>query len=481
MSERERERQSERGTVDELERAYRERTPASASLHERAQSSLPGGDTRSVTYTRPYPTYVDRAEGCRLITADGEELVDFLNNYTQAIHGHAPEGVEAAVVERFRRGNGLGAPTADVLELAELLVDRFPSLERVRFCNSGTEATMNAIRAGLARADGERVLKAFGGYHGTHDAVEVGVSGRGRENAGIPSGREEQVATVAYNDVEALKAAFERDGDDLACLILEPIMGAGGMIPATDEYLRAARDLTESHGALLIFDEVMSSRLAVGGAQEKRGVTPDLTAMGKYIGGGLPVGAFGGRADVMEVFHPEDGAVNHSGTFNGNPATMAGGVATLERLDAAAIDRINRYGEEIRDRVRRVGDESDVDVRVTGEGSLFNVHFTEGPVTDFESSGGGLEGENDDLAQAFYLSMRTSGAFLAPRGMGNVSTAMSETEVDGFVDAFEAALADVEALADRRRPVGGSERRLRRALEAEKLPNVVGRGDLAPG
>jgi glutamate-1-semialdehyde 2,1-aminomutase len=298
----------------------------------------------------------------------------------------------------------------------------------------------------MAHTGREYILKVYGGYHGTHDAAEVGVTDDGRENRGIPSGAEDRVGTVRFNDTEALKETFERHGDDLACFVLEPVMGAGGMIPATDEYLRAARDLTDQHDALLIFDEVMTSRLSVGGAQKRRGVTPDLTTMGKYIGGGLPVGAFGGRADVMSVFHPEDGEVNHSGTFNGNPATMVGGVATLEALDAAAIDRINGYGEEIRERTQRIGDDADVPVSVTGEGSLFHVHFAEGPVTDYESGGQG-DGTGD-LSHAFYLAMLEEGIFMAPRGMANTSTAMSETEVDAFVEAFETALSTVEPLAE---------------------------------
>jgi glutamate-1-semialdehyde 2,1-aminomutase len=447
MAERERTRTVDRTrTLEDLERGYRERTKESLALHERAKASLPGGDTRSVTYTRPYPTYIERAKGTRLTTVDGEELVDFLNNYTQAIHGHALDEINEAISAAVRRGNGVGSPTEDVLELSERLVDRFPSIDRIRLANSGTEGTMNAVRAALAHTGKEGVLKVLGGYHGTHDAAEVGVSGEGRENAGIPIETEKQVRTVAYNDPEALKAAFERHGDELACFILEPVMGAGGVVPATDEYLRAARDLTESHDALLIFDEVITSRLSVGGVQERRGVLPDLTALGKYIGGVLPIGAFGGREDVMDVFHPEDGTVHHSGTFNGNPATMAGGVVTLDRLDGAAIDRINRMGEEIRDRTAALGEDSDLPVQVTGEGSLFNVHFTDGPVTDFASSGAGPEGD-EDLARAFYLSMREAGVFMAPRGMGNVSTAMTDEEVDGFVDAFEHSLATVEALS----------------------------------
>ncbi|MFC6989017.1 aspartate aminotransferase family protein [Haloplanus sp. GCM10025708] len=311
-------------SLAELERRYRDRNDESERLFEQARTVLPGGDTRSVTYTQPYPTFIDEASGCRMTTVDGDEVIDFLNNYTQAIHGHAPEDVVEVMTDRIRKGNGLGSPTKDVIDLAERLVDRFPSIEQVRFGNSGTEATMNAIRAAIAYTERDRVLKVAGGYHGTHDTVEIGISGEGREHKGVPSTVESRVDTVAYNDPEALKSTFEAHGDEYACFILEPILGASGMIPATDEYLEAARDLTEAHDSLLIFDEVMSSRLSTGGAQQKRGVIPDLTTLGKYIGGGLPIGAFGGRTDVMNVFHPDEGDVGHSGTFNGNPATMAG-------------------------------------------------------------------------------------------------------------------------------------------------------------
>lgn len=436
--------------LDDLARRYRDRNSVSRRLYDEAADVLPGGDTRSVTYTRPYPTFIDDASGCRMTTVDGHEVIDFLNNYTQAIHGHAPPAVVEAVTERIGKGNGLGSPTKDVIELADRLVDRFPSLDTVRFANSGTEATLNAIRAAIAYTERDHVLKVKGGYHGTHDTVEVGISGDGREHAGIPSTVEERVTTVPYNDTEALKSVFERRDGELACFILEPIMGAAGMIPATDEYLETARDLADATDTLLVFDEVMSSRLSTGGAQQKRGVSPDLTALGKYIGGSLPVGAFGGRSDVMDVFHPDTGEISHSGTFNGNPATMAGGVATLEALDADAIETINHHGEQIRTAVQAAADATDVPVTVTGEGSLFHIHFTDGPVTDFESAGAGLEGGEEDgpsHGHAFYLAMRDQGIFMAPRGMGNVSTPMTDAEVDEFLEAAETALATVDDVA----------------------------------
>lgn len=417
-----------------LHSEYEQQTRRSAALHERATEVLPGGDTRSVTYHQPYPSFVEEASGCTLRTVDGEELVDFLNNYTQTVTGHASDPVVDAVAERLRRGNGLAAPTEEAVELGEQLCGRIPSVEQVRFCNSGTEATMNAIRGAMAFTGNEGVLKVHGGYHGTHDTVKAG---NGEEHVGIPVDVDRRVHETPLNDPERLKRAFETH-DDLACFILEPIMGTGGMIPATREYLRTARSLTEEHDVLLIFDEVMSLRVAPGGAQERYDVTPDLTAVGKLIGGGLPVGAFGGRKDVMQEFHPEDGSVTHSGTFNGNPATMVGGIETLEILDEDAIDRLNRQGESLRKRLREVAADAGVPACVTGDGSLFQVHFTEEEVVDYGTSTSGSE-EGFKL----FLGMRNQGVFLAPRGMGNLSVPMGDEELDTFVEVFEQSLPDV--------------------------------------
>ncbi len=422
-----------------LEHAYEQMTPQSKALAERAQRVMPGGDTRSVTYHRPYPAFVESASGAELKTVDGETLLDVLNNYTQSVLGHAPESVADSVCERFRAGNGIAAPTEPAVDLAELLVDRVPSIERVRFCNSGTEATMNAIRAAMAWSGEERICKVAGGYHGTHDIVEVGVMSDGRAHEGIPRPSEKRVQTVSYNDVEQLKATFEVLGDDLACLILEPILGVGGMIPATNEYLQTARDLTTDTDVLLIFDEVMSFRLASGGAQQRRGIKPDMTAFGKLIGGGLPVGAVGGQTELMEQFHPETGTIDHSGTFNANPATMAGGVATLSELDAEAIETLNQRGETLRTRLQRVGNESDHPITITGEGSLFQVHFTDRTVQDHNSSAAGGE-----KSQMLFHAMRREGVFMAPRGMGNLSTAMTASDIDQIVDSFEQALNSME-------------------------------------
>jgi glutamate-1-semialdehyde 2,1-aminomutase len=421
--------------VEEYERL----TPRSRELFEEASQYMPGGDTREVTYHAPYPSFVEAASGTTLTTADGEELLDFLNNYTAAVLGHAPEAVVEAVTERFERGSGFAAPTREATELARRIVDRTPSIDHVRFANSGTEATMNAIRAAMAHTGQDVVLKIKGGYHGTHDTVLVGLHDDGPE-PGVPREVAKRVHATPFNDPDALTAAFERHGADLACFVVEPVMGHGGMIPATTEFLETARDLTEDTDTLLVFDEVMTYRLAVGGAQERYGVTPDLTALGKFIGGGLPAGAFGGRADVMDVFDPSSEGVTHSGTFNGNPATMAGGAATLDALDADAISRIDDLGEVARERLAEAAEDAGVPMQVTGIGSFFNVHPTDAPVTDYASSAAG-----DPATERLFVEMRNRGVFLAPRGMGNVSTPMGEAEIDRLVGSFEDALGSVSA------------------------------------
>lgn len=424
-----------KNSVDE----YVAATPRSQQLHTRAVRVMPGGDTRSVTYHEPYPSYIRSASGCRLVTEDNEELLDFLNNYTQSVLGHAPPSVVETVTNRFARGNGVGAPTEDAIELAERLVDRVPSIEQVRFGNSGTEATMNAIRATMAHTGRETVLKIHGGYHGTHDTVEIAVDGKGREHAGIPRDVERRVVTTPFNDVEALKDRFERRGDELACFILEPLMGVAGSIPPEPSFLETARDLTVEYDVPLIFDEVMTMRLAHGGAQERYGITPDLTALGKFIGGGLPVGAFGGREDLMAAFHPEEGVAHHSGTFNANPATMAGGLATLDALDATAIKRMNELGDRLRRETREVALDHDLDITVTGDGSMFQLHRTSDTVIDAESAAAGT-----DAFEELFIAMRNRGVFMAPRGMGNISTPMGDAEIDEFLEVLDDSLAAVE-------------------------------------
>lgn len=416
---------------------YRRKTGRSRELLEECADHLPGGDTRAVTYFEPYPSFVRGGSGCRLETVDGEILIDFLNNYTQSVLGHAPEGVVEASCEAIRSGNGLGAPNERILELAERLTERIPSADLARFTNSGTEATMNAVHAAIGWTGNDRICKVNGGYHGSYDMVQVDVTKPGRAHPGIPGHVDAAVDSVRYNDVDGLQEYFAANGDDLACFILEPILGVGGMIPATNEFLQAARELTEETDTMFVFDEVMTYRLSPGGMQERRGVTPDLTTLGKLVGGGLPFGAIAGREDIMRQFHPVDGTITHSGTFNGNPATMAGGAATLDQFDRRTIERLNANGETLRTELQSIADEAGAPVTVTGEGSLFNLHLTRDEVQCAEDT------VDDPRLQDIFMAMRAQGIHMAPRGMGNLSTPMGEAELDAFAGAFENAIDHV--------------------------------------
>src|SRR5437588_8094028 len=295
------------------EDVYRRTTPGSRALHERAERAMPGGTTRTTTYFDPYPLYLDHGEGCRVWDVDGTERIDMLGNYTAMILGHAHPKIVEAIRQQAARGTGFAAANPVEVKLAALLCERVPSLAAVRFCNSGTEATMFAMRLARAFTGRPKIARMEGGYHGTHDYAEVSthpaLSDAGPPDApiarpdsrGTPKWVLENTVVLPFNNADAAETIIRREGSDLAAVILEPIIGAGGVIPATVEFLERLRSTTQELGILLIFDEVISLRLAPGGAQQMYGVTPDLTTMGKIIGGGLPVAAFGGRAAVMEV------------------------------------------------------------------------------------------------------------------------------------------------------------------------------------
>ncbi len=319
-----------RTALDRLTEEYTARRPRSRALYERACRALPGGDTRTTIYFHPFPPYLERGEGCRMYDVDGHVLLDLLANYTSMIWGYA----HPAIVEAIRRQAGLGssfaAPTEDQVRLAELLRERLPSLAKVRFTNSGTEAAMNAMRAARAFTGRPKIVKIEGGYHGSSDSAEISVrpdpaaAGDAAQPdsvpaAGVPASVARDVLAAPFNDVGAVEAILRAHRGEIAALIVEPVMGAGGVIPPRDGFLASLRRLTEAMDIVLIFDEVISFRLGYHGAQGRFGVRPDLTVLGKIIGGGLPVGAFGGREDIMALYDPRHpGGLAHGGTFNAN-------------------------------------------------------------------------------------------------------------------------------------------------------------------
>jgi len=420
------------------ETAYRARTPRSSQLFEAAKTVLPGGDTRSVLCFPPYPTFVKCGSGCRVWDVDSNQYTDFLNNYTSLIHGHAHPVIAEAVCNQVRRGTAFASPTESQIQLAKMLQSRMRSLERVRFCNSGSEATLMAIRAAKAFTGRNKVLKLEGGYHGHHDAAVVSAVQTSKETSpgeqpGVFRGIADDVVSIPANDLESATKAFERYQDDLAAVIVEPVMGAAGMIPLEPAFLKYAAEASRSTRSVLIFDEVITMRLAYGGAQQIYGLRPDLTTMGKLIGGGLPVGAFGGRAEIMSLFNPAVAKLHHSGTFNGNPATIAAGIAALDLLTESAIARTNQLGECLGSRLRAAIETAGIDVQLTGMGSLIGIHFTRSPIKDHSDV---LRASRDTLS-VLHLLLLNRGIMTAPRGMFCTSTVMSEQEIDAFVGAFE--------------------------------------------
>ena len=434
--------------ADEIAR-YLETTPQSRALWEEACRYLPDGDSRHSIFWRPYPIFTVSAHGAVVTDADGVERLDFINTMTTMILGHGPAPVLEAARQQMDEGLAYNSPNRHQVALARLLCRRIPSMQQVRFTNSGTEATLNAIRAARAFTGRSKIAKVEGGYHGTHDAVLVSLridpaAGGDYDNpqpvassAGLGEGALEQAVIIPFNDTEVARAILERHRSELAAVIVEPIMGSVGMLPAEPGYLAMLRDFTRDSGAALIFDEVISYRVAPGGAQEYYGITPDLTALGKIIGGGFPVGAFGGRADIMALYRPLDGpAINHGGTFNANPVTMAAGVATLNELTPIRYRRLAELAEMLRQGVRQVCADLEQPVTVTGIGSLFGIHFAGGPLANYRD----IAAADKGLAERVFLGMLNEGFLLAPNLVGAMSLALGEIEIDAFLRAFRRVL-----------------------------------------
>ena len=434
---------------NELER-YQQMNVLSRAAWENAKQHLPGGDSRTSIFWAPYPVFVERGEGCRLWDLDGNERIDFANSMTSIILGHANPQVVAAIQEQATKGFVYNAPNEHQVELAQLLCERIPSMDLVRFTNSGTEATMNTLRGARAFTGRTKFAKAEGGYHGTHDAVEVSVRTDPRQAgdperplavpgvAGLPPEVVDQVVILPYNDTAATRRLLEEHRGELAAVMVEPVLGGSGMIPADQEYLAMLRDFTRSDGSVLIFDEVISYRVAPGGSQEYYGITPDMTALGKIIGGGFAVGAFGGRTDIMQQFDPTQGPkVDHSGTFNANPMTMVAGATTLSQLQPEAYTRLAELTERLREGVRQVASELETPLQVTGLGSLFGLHFTSGPVRNYRD----VAASNRELRQRVFWGLMNEGIFCSPNLVLCLSTPMGEQEVDTFIESFQKVLA----------------------------------------
>jgi len=434
--------------VQDILDRFASKTAGSRAHLERAKQWLPGGDTRRASFFAPYPPVFVKGSGCRVYDCDGNEYLDLQNNYTSLIHGHADPRVNKVAHAEVDRGVVLGSASEIQYRHAEHLCGRVPSLDMVRYCNSGTEATMFCLRAARAFTGRHDVVKMDGGYHGQHEAAQVNINPdlesdgppRPWADPWIPPGVISGVKVIPYNDLEAAERVLEENRNRIAALIMEPMFGAGGLLVPRPGYLEGMRELTRRYGVLLVYDEVMVFRLSRGGMQEATGVIPDLTAMGKIIGGGFPVGAFGGRRDVMAMFDPSHPRpVFHSGTFAGNNCTLATGLATLEIYDQPAVERLNRLGDGMRNGFREALARAGIKGQVTGLGSLVNVHWmAEEPHSAGQAARGALAAKG--LAGLCNLELINQGVFSTHRGMYSLSTAMGEPEVAEAVAAFERAL-----------------------------------------
>lgn len=361
------------GVVEE----YRRLTPRSAALFVRGGGVLPGGDTRYSITTRPHPPYFERGEGPYIWDVDGNRRLDLNNNSTALVHGHAHPDIVAAVRSQARSGTAWGGHNPAELEWAEIICGRVPSIERVRFANSGTEANMHMLKVARAFTGRDLVLKLDGAYHGTYDGFELATDGNGDvspSTGGVPANLVDNAVLGAWGDTDGVAALIREHADQLAAVILTPFRSAGGFAHPPEGFLETLRAVTADEGVLLLFDEVISLRLAMGGAQDRYGVVPDMTALGKLIGGGLPVGAFGGRADIMAVTDPlGDMKVALAGTFNANPMTAAAGVAGLRLLTPEVHGWIDHLGGALREGLSAAVAERGLPLRVEGGGSLITL------------------------------------------------------------------------------------------------------------
>ncbi|MEE8555626.1 MAG: aspartate aminotransferase family protein [bacterium] len=433
---------------------YPDEKSKSAHLYERACRVLPGGNSRSSIFQSPYPIYAQSGKGCRITDVDGVERIDFLNNYTTLIHGHAHPEIQAAVVKALERGASFAHPTESEIEMAELLTERVGSFERVRFTNSGTEAVMNAVKAARAYTGKTKIAKCEGCYHGVYDWTEVSLDSTpenwGEEEPaavaycdGTPQSVLDDVVVIPYNDIDAAERILAQHAGELAAVIVDPLPARAGLIPASDSFLTRLRSFTKGHGILLILDEVISFRVGYHGAQTALGVQPDLTTLGKIIGGGLPVGALAGKAGIMEVFDPRQARVPvpHAGTFNANPLTMAGGLAAMRLLSQEACERLNTLGERVRRELRRAFNVAGVPGMITGMGSLFMIHPHDKPIESYRAVRTARAA--DKAFDWIFHYLLNHGIVMSAQGLGALSTVMTESDVDRLPETLLAALREI--------------------------------------
>jgi glutamate-1-semialdehyde 2,1-aminomutase len=425
--------------------------PVSQALYNRAVKVMPGGNTRTTVYMKPHPFYASHGNGCHLTDAEGVERIDFTNNYNSLIHGHAHPTINAAVREQIERGTAFPMATELEIRFAELLCARVASFEQIRFCNSGSEAVMNAIKAARAFTDKPKIAKCEGAYHGAYDFAEVSLDptpeswGNAEPKSvaytkGTPQSVLDEVVVIPFNKPEEAERILRAHADVLACVVIDLMPNRAGLIPATPAFVDMLKRVREDTGILLVFDEVITLRLSYGGGQEVFGISPDLSAIGKIIGGGYPVGAVGGSAAVMSVFDPSQSKplLPHGGTFNANPVTMVAGEAAMLHYGDDEITRLGILGDKARDGITAAFYDAGVPGQVTGLQSLLRIHVHNRPLSDYRSSL--MSPQEKGFLSSILWHMRADGIFVNERGVCSLSTPMRETEIDAFLRCFRRAL-----------------------------------------
>lgn len=410
----------------EAREAYVARHPRSRQRHEEACAVMPGGNTRTVLFHGPFPIVVEKGRGCRITDVDGFEYVDLLGEYTAGLFGHSDPTIRAAIDKALDGGINLGAHNIHEAQLARLVCERFPSVELVRFTNSGTEANLMALATARYATGRSTILVFNGGYHG--GLLYFG-------GGGIPINAPYPFVVADYNDVEGTRRHIRENASTLAAVLVEPMIGSAGCIAATPDFLAMLREETRKAGAILIFDEVMTSRLSPGGLQKATGVLPDMTTLGKYIGGGMSFGAFGGRRDLMAWYDPRrPDMLPHAGTFNNNVLTMSAGVAGLSQVfTPEKAEMLNGRGDRLRQRLNEACRRAGARLQVTGVGSLMAIHPLDGPILRPAD----IQQADDRVRELLFLDLLESGYYMARRGFIALSLPIGDRELDGFAAAFD--------------------------------------------
>jgi len=441
--------------IPESVKRYEARTPRSKALFERALEIAPGGVHHNIRYYSPYPIFIDRGKGSHFWDVDGNDYVDFWMGHGAHILGHAPAEVVEALQAQVAKSVHYGMPSEVQLSLGELIRKMVPSAEKIRYANTGTEATMYAVRFARAYTKRRKIAKFEGHWHGGHDILNVAVKAPFDKPSTAGALDETSAYTVPcpFNDVEGTLELLRGIRQDLACLIVEPVMMTGGALPADRDFLKAVKEAVESYNAILVFDEVVTGfRLARGGAQELYGVEADLATYGKIIGGGCPIGAIAGRDEIMDVCNPAKGrppseVAQQGGTFCGNPMTMTGGYVALTTLNEhpEIYERIGKLGEEARRGVERALMEAGVPARSTGLGSMFITHFLKEPDAEVRNIRDVVSKTDRVKLQDYHVELMNQGVFFLPTHIGMVSSAHTEQEIRKLVEASRSFAALMKA------------------------------------